>query len=57
MTEGQIHKIRYLHTEKYSVVVKKKTDTLYDKRRWQDKFSENEKLQNMVYSMLSQTKD
>ena len=55
----QIHKINYLHTEKYPMAVKKKTDTLYDKRRKQNKFSENGRLQNMVCSMLylSKAKD
>ena len=41
------------------MAVKKKTDTLYDKRRKQNKFSENGRLQNMVCSMLylSKAKD
>lgn len=38
------------------MAVKKKTDTLYDKRRKQNKFSENDRLQNMVCSMLCLSK-
>lgn len=55
----RLHKIRYLHTEEYSMAIKEKTDTLYDKRRRQDKFRENARFQNMVCSMLylNKTKD